>query len=252
MSTEITKKFIFEPTADGSPTVRIVASPAQGTLSEAMHSLKGAFSETAYIYGEAIETTFTRGFSPTVLSMGLGLGYIELLAAGLFLKNDALAGARGVSYEIIPELRDWFQDWLLEGEKSDIPNDFQKAYTEILRRVAMHVGRSASDVRQALKAMVRERRWLFAEALGVHTVFEQRFACVCFDAFSSKTNPDLWSEEFLRSFLENATEENCVLSTYACTGTLKRALRESGFDLDVRMGFANKRDSTFAVRTTRK
>jgi hypothetical protein len=249
MYSEVTKKFIFESTADGSPTVRIVVDSAQGALSEAMHSLKGAFSETVYIYGEAIETSLKREFSPAVLSMGLGLGYVELLAAALFLKSGVLASARGVSYEIVPELRAWFQAWLLGDDASGVPAEFQNAYSEILHRVSAHVGSNAGEVRDALKMLVGDRRWLIKDALGAETEFNQRFTCICFDAFSAKTSPVLWKEEFLKSFLKNAAEESCVLSTYACTGTLKRALRDSGFKLDIRTGFASKRDSTFAVRT---
>ncbi len=248
MSPEVNKKFIFEPTADGSPTVRIVTGSGEGALSEAMHSLKGAFSETVYIYGEAIETALTRGFSPTVLSMGLGLGYVELLAAALFLKNGVLSKARGISYEIVPELRAWFHAWLLAADDTSVPAEFSDAYFEILNRVSTHVGCVAEDAREALKTLIHEQRWLIKGALDADTVFDQRYACICFDAFSSKTSPDLWNEEFLNKFLQSAAEDNCVLSTYACTGTLKRALRDRGFSLDIRMGFASKRDSTFAVR----
>jgi tRNA U34 5-methylaminomethyl-2-thiouridine-forming methyltransferase MnmC len=39
-----------------------------------------------------------------------------------------------------------------------------------------------------------------------------------------------------------------VLSTYACTGHLKRALIAAGFKLEIREGYASKRDSTLAYR----
>lgn len=251
ISAEANKKFIFETTADESPTVRIVSEPvtssAEGDLSEAMHSLKGAFSETVYIYGTAIETALTKGFQPSVLSMGLGLGYVELLAAGLFLKNGVLPHAGGVSFEIIPELRAWFQSWLA-GDSAALPAEFHRTYDEIARRTAVHLAVDADEIRSALAGLVREKRWRIEEALTTRTVFQVRFGCICFDAFSSKTTPDLWTEEFLKNFLAAAADERCVLSTYACTGALKRALRDAGFSLDIRMGFASKRDSTFAVR----
>lgn len=243
-SRPLNERFRFETTEDGSPTVRI-ASPT-GDTSEAMHSLRGAFSETVYIYGSALETMLAKGFPPAVLSMGLGLGYVELLAAALFIKAGVLDSARGESFEIVPELRAWFRAWLTNEE--GVPAAFAATYQEILRRVAEHTGIADHEIHAGAARLIREGRWLLSEALTAQTVFSTRFGCICFDAFSSKTTPDVWGEEFLNRFLAQAAAPQCVLSTYACTGSLKRALKASGFVLDIRMGFSSKRDSTFAVR----
>lgn len=239
-------QFLFETTEDGSPTVRIAQASGTDATSEAMHSLRGAFSETVYIYGSALETALSRGFTPSVLSMGLGLGYVEILATGLFIKAGLADQARGESFEIVPELREWFRAWLLDDGRT--PEGFSNAYREILLRVAKHAGVADHEIRAELARMVSDGRWVLSEALTAESDFSGRFGCICFDAFSSKTTPELWTEEFLKHFLATAADERCVLSTYACTGALKRALRHSGFDLDIRMGFSSKRDSTFAVR----
>ena len=76
-------EYAFEATEDGSQTLRLGLGEG---ASEAMHSLRGAFSETDYIYGEALRAALTRGWPLNVLSMGLGLGYVELLSAALFAK----------------------------------------------------------------------------------------------------------------------------------------------------------------------
>jgi S-adenosyl-L-methionine-dependent methyltransferase len=237
-------QFTFENTEDGSPTVRI---HGENGLSEAMHSLKGAFSETVYIYGSAVDKAMDKGFTPRVLSMGLGLGYVELLTTGLMLKAKVAHLGGGESFEIIPELRNWFISWV-GGKRDQVPTDFAQAYDEILRRTAEYTGQEADVIRLAFGRMLTEGRWVISPALDASTQFSQPFGCICFDAFSSKTTPDLWTEEFLKNFLARAAANGCVLSTYACTGALKRALRDSGFQLDIRMGFSSKRDSTFAVR----
>jgi len=233
--------FHFITTEDGSSSLRLGTTETQ---SEAMHSLKGAFSETVYIYGTAIERGIKEGFQPRVLSMGLGLGYVELLAAALFT-HSGVADFGGESFEIIPSLRDWFTSWL---DDEDIPGDFQKAYDEIEARTCGHLGLKPGSAKSALSLAVREGRWHLKEALTPSTIFEGIFGVICFDAFSSKSTPDLWSEEFLTQFLAKAAAPGCVLSTYACTGALKRALRNSGFVVEIREGFSSKRDSTFAVR----
>lgn len=272
--------FSFQSTEDKSLTLRV--STDEG-LSEAMHSLKGAFSETAYIYGSAIEYDLSHGFRPRVLSLGLGLGYVELLAVGMALKYSAHLGpddletflrdAGGESFELLAPLRRWFAAWALKGSSGseaktaydsvagltpadsqalnasdDIPSDFSAAYDAILNRTAGHVGVAPDLIRRTLARMLIDGRWKLRPALDNQTKFSESFGCVCFDAFSSKTSPDLWTEEFLRDFFAKTCETKCVLSTYACTGALKRALRAAGFELTIREGFASKRDSTFAVR----
>lgn len=242
------KTFTFESTLDGSPTLRI-GSPGSEELSEAMHSLKGAFSETLYIYGSAIKTAFEKGFSPHILSMGLGLGYVEILAAGLALKfKDSVDNGelRIESFESLPELRDHLISWLLDEESC--PSDFAAAYNEILRRTCEETAASSDELKGFLKLLYTTERWKIRAALTHETEFNTRFGCICFDAFSSKSTPEVWGEAFLKGFLEKTADRTCVLSTYACTGNLKRALRDAGFAVEIRPGFSSKRDSTFAVR----
>lgn len=221
--------------------------------SEAMHSLRGAFSETVYIYGTALCEAARRGAPEPVLSMGLGLGYVELLASGVALATGR--ALQGESFEIVPELRDYFKAWLSGGE---CPQDFVNAYDSIAQRTAEEVskglpGLAATDVtptavKHHLATAVANGAWKLREALEPATSFSAPFGCICFDAFSSKTTPDLWSEDFLISFLKKAAAPQAVLSTYACTGALKRALRAEGFTITIREGFSSKRDSTFATR----
>jgi hypothetical protein len=273
-------QYSFVTTEDGSPTLRFGSGE---NLSEAMHSLKGAFSETAYIYGSAIDRMLEEGFQPRVLSLGLGLGYVELLAAGLALKKASLSNPEeaerirsrfgGESFEIVSELRDWFTLWLETNEPTTdeitadplethplethtldadkkilIPEEFKNAYSQILERTAVETSLPSREIKAWLAELVRTDRWRIRPALDHQTSFADSFGCICFDAFSSKTSPDLWTEDFLLAFFQKTAAQGAVLSTYACTGALKRSLRRAGFDLMIREGFSSKRDSTFAIR----
>jgi hypothetical protein len=261
----LSSTYTFLPTEDGSPSLRL--GPVD-VFSESMHSLKGAFSETVYIYGAAIHRCLAGlgprssvpgaqssvlgfgGGGPRFFSLGLGLGYVEILAAALILKAEPefpgvshIAG--GESFEIVPELREWFVAWV---SGALVRPDFQSAYDDILRRTAVQTELSEIKIRAQMHEMIQSGRWKIRPALDATTEFNERFHCICFDAFSSKTSPDLWSEEFLTAFFQKVAAESCVLATYACTGALKRTLRAAGFDLTIREGFSSKRDSTFAVR----
>lgn len=241
--------FNFVLTNDGSPTVRIGTD--ETNQSEAMHSLKGAFSETVYIYGDAVKYALEQRFQPfRVLSIGLGLGYVELLAVAIALSRGAIDSLSGESFEIVPELRTHFYNWVTS--ENPVPAEFTNAYNDILRRTAAETGAEAHLIRESLSQLLKTKRWLLRGALDIHTEFETgpegRFSCICFDAFSSKSTPDLWTEEFLDDLFSRVCGNGCVLSTYACTGKLKRTLRRAGFTLNIREGFSSKRDSTFAFR----
>ncbi len=215
-----------------------------------MHSLEGALSETRYIYGDALLKASEIEARPRVLSVGLGLGYVEILAAACFLKAGlSAAECGGVTYELIDALRDNFVNWLRDKPTQDAA--FKQAYDTILEGTAnvSVPGTSPPDeIKTFLRSMIEGGSWRLEGPLSVSTKIEEPFGCICFDAFSSKTSPDLWNEEFLKTFLTQASGERCVLSTYACTGTLKRALIHAEYALTIRAGFANKRDSTFAVK----
>jgi hypothetical protein len=247
-------KFQFVTTEDGSLSARIGAPGlAKEDCSEAMHSLRGAFSETVYVYGTAISTAAESHFSERVLSMGLGLGYVELLSAAIAIKNDRQI--RGESFEIVPELRSYFEAWLKSSDPSadvsnELPIEFKNAYDSICARTAETIQVEAKALHKAFAGAVAQNHWLIRAELNAETTFDEKFGCICFDAFSSKSTPDLWSEDFLCAFLQKTAAPQAVLSTYACTGALKRALKAENFEVQIREGFSSKRDSTFAVRST--
>jgi S-adenosyl-L-methionine-dependent methyltransferase len=236
--------FLFVVTQDGSPTLRLTSPEGE---SESMHSLRGAFSETVYIYGAAIERCLKERFEPRILSLGLGLGYVELLAVALQLRDAPTSEFGGESFELLPELREFFYSWTL-GELEKVPADFVRAYDEILDFTARATGIESSRIRSQLAELLKTGRWVLSGPLDAKTEVHGPFGCLCFDAFSSKTSPDLWTEEFLDQFFAKVAAPGCVLSTYACTGALKRTLKANRFDVTIRAGFGSKRDSTFAVR----
>ena len=230
--------FLFEATDDASFTMRFI-NPETGIASECMHSLRGAFSETNYIYGQAIRTTLELNFDPSFLSVGLGLGYCETLLSALMLQAKKKFYIE--SFEQDQRLREHFASWLSEAQ---ITPEFQKVYDQTLNSASELSGVSSALVKTNLKNSPLHFRGL----LTTDTEFEKQFSCVLFDAFSSKSTPDLWTQEFLESFFSKACANQCIFATYACTGVLKRALKNCGFELDIRPGFSSKRDSSFAIR----
>lgn len=228
-------------TEDGSPTAYFTGDSEE--RGETMHSLKGALSETLYIYGSPQELVRTQLTKPHLFSLGLGLGYFEIISSALSIKYSQ--PLLGVTYEISEDLRNGFFNWL---KSSSEPTELGPVYQTILALVSQKFNFSEEQIYLNLKNSIKEGDWQLYKELTASTPILQKSNIIAFDAFSSKSSPELWNREFLDYFLKNAAAEQCLFSTYACTGHLKRALKDAEFELHIREGFASKRDSTLALR----
>lgn len=230
--------FEIERTQDGSPTLRLLnGTPENG---ESMHHTGGAFTETLYIYGLALEKGFEKISIPSVLSVGLGLGYVETLAAAHALKKGCKNWELD-SYEIVPGLREAYKNFYQDQLSHPV-------YEEILQLTSQALNLKASDLKAEVARALQENRLRLHGNMLEEKMIPAKYHIICYDAFSSKTNPDLWSEDYLVELFKSAHKEFCVLSTYACMGNLKRALKRSGFQMEIRTGFQGKRNCTWAVR----
>jgi hypothetical protein len=225
-------------TADGSPSLSI--ADVAGYV-EKMHHSAGALSESIYIYHAALQEVTKREWPLRVLSLGLGLGYNELLTAAEALNANVRATI--YSFEIEPLLTHNFLEWIL-GRKSDFADLYQDIATGIQAKLQV----SEADLKNFLRTSFEDGTWIVKQKFPDEAQHVSKLSCVFYDAFSNRMSPELWSEELIRTIIQRMCAESCVFATYACTGTLKRALASEGFVKVERPGFAGKRESTFAIR----
>lgn len=234
--------FYLEITNDGSPTLRLSSG------SERMHHSAGAAAETKYIYGSNIEKgleLFLKGqladkdFNTAVV--GLGLGYIEMCWAMALLKNKVEVDLKinFESYENSEILKTGFLNWIEEDKSESL-------YDLILEKLDPQASRPA------IKKIIKDSLNLNSKICGDFFKYKEqsliKFHIICYDAFSQQTENRIWQENFLNEFLKEKAAVDCIVTTYACTGNLKRALAQNDFVLIKRPGFDGKRDSTLAVR----
>jgi tRNA U34 5-methylaminomethyl-2-thiouridine-forming methyltransferase MnmC len=228
-------------TADGSPSLRIADDTG---YVEKMHHSGGALSESLYIYGDALEEVLQRRWPLRVISVGLGLGYNEMIVAAKAIQNQIAADQAALfSFEIEPVLVTELAAWL-NGQSCE----FAPLYEKILKLLAEQTAIEPQAIFAWLKEAHLRETWQIRKSFPEDAQGVSRVSCIFYDAFSNKMSPELWHENILNNVIESMSAENCVLSTYACTGALKRALKHSGFARVDRPGFAGKRESTFAVR----
>jgi tRNA U34 5-methylaminomethyl-2-thiouridine-forming methyltransferase MnmC len=239
-------QFEWVETGDGSPSVRLWKEEQPP---ECMHHSGGALSESLYIYGEAFEKAMEfapKGSPIRVLSLGLGLGYNEMIATALAEKSERTSDLYIDSFESEDFLTQSLQGWLNEQVGNA---DWSNVYGKILDLLSKSIDLPATKLRSALADLKIDGRWNMNGSLTEETKIEKPYSCIFFDAFSSGATPELWGEEFITELLKRATNKSCVLSTYAATGNLKRALKANGFEVELRKGFQGKRHSIWATRS---
>jgi tRNA U34 5-methylaminomethyl-2-thiouridine-forming methyltransferase MnmC len=227
-------------TQDGSPTL-VFTRPGDEYV-EKMHHSGGAWTETAYIYLPALEVT--SNLSQRILSLGLGLGYNELMACAFELKNKPPHPSVIHSFEVLTELRENFRAFLISGKSSK----YDHAYEKIAQLIANHFELDPRALVEFSAQKLEKSELQLLSSFPESLPRGQSYNVLLYDAFSNKMSPELWTEEFLKSLFEKICEKDCVLSTYAATGALKRSLKSLYFRKVQRPGFAGKRDSSFYLR----
>ncbi len=257
-------------TGDGSPTLRL----KDNHRNEIMHHSQGAYTETLTIYGKALQeaTRLVSGLATTpspeaahsatpnsiklrVLSLGLGVGYNEMLVACMVgAKLDLLW-----TFESSTELVDHFVQWLQTSERGQAthsgPQDqWNQLYNEASEKFRCgFTGLQANTIPLQLANLLACGKWQIKGQLDGSSLSSSPpttdFHCLLYDAFSNRTSPELWTEDFLNLFIQKFAAKTCAFATYAATGALKRALKQNGFEVLKTPGFAGKRESTLAIRS---
>lgn len=237
--------FSAEVTGDGSPTLRLLprlAEPGKERC-ESMHHSGGAFSESLYIYGQIIDEAMKKlrdsADGPSVLSVGLGLGYNELLTAAYAIQQDRAEHFYLRSYEVVPGLVWAFLTYCREEKLAE---HIFFTYECILEFYEKHFQIDKAQLKKVLIKALEQERWQIRQDFFVDK--KEKHQVLLYDAFSGNTDAHLWTEDFLTKSLHQCSGEDALFATYACRSSLKKALKSVGYQVVVRDGFLGKRNST--------
>lgn len=228
-------------TSDGSPTLSW--QRADGYV-EKMHHSGGALEESIYIYHQALGLVLNEAPSARVLSIGLGLGYNELLCLSEFCKRG-ITNWRIWSFEAHPDLRHEFADWLTSGQAS---SELSLVHEKLLNLIAQRLEVPVEEIRSTARAALQDGRLQLRHSFPDDIAEIDHANLILYDAYSKKMDPHLWDERALIEKLGPLLDDRCFLATYAATGSLNRALKGLGFSLIPKPGFLGKRESTLARR----
>lgn len=226
----------FMLTEDGSPTAFF-----DNFAGEKMHHSGGAFGESVYIYGPAIQWGFSKLEVPHILSLGTGIAYNEILSAAFSIVFGA--PLKMASYEANKALNESLISWLKTELEKTVPF---KIYDLILEMTAKLFDIPSEEIKSKMLKSFESGDWKICEAWD--STDKTQYNVVIYDFFSSKAMEPFWTEEFLTDFLKVNAAKQCSFGTYACTGKLKRAFKANDFTYFERKGYLWKRSSTFACR----
>ncbi len=208
-------------TEDGSPTFYVP------DLGEHYHSVHGAVTESQHIFISVALKTCTRK-SIQVLELGFGTGLNALLTYRYAETNKLEIYYHTI--EKYPLTETEYRTFQLPDQLKDLQSVFQKIHECnwekcVSINAAFQVYKEKNDFR------------------NIHT--GRLFDVIYFDAFSPEVQPELWSVDVFKN-LYNQANKGAVLTTYSCKGSVKRNLREAGFQVEKLPGPPGKREITRA------
>jgi len=216
-------------TEDGSTTIHIPE------WNEQYHSTHGAIQEAQHVYIKNglhyyIDTNQAKPISILEIGFGTGLNaFMTLLEAERLQLNITYKGV-----EAFPVLATELKQL---NYVSQLHALHQEAAFNKLHAIPWEN-----------KAAITKYFDLIKEQKDFSEISEKNaFDIIYFDAFGAEVQPELWTEAIFKS-MYTALKENGVLVTYAAKGSVKRALRNVGFNLKRLQGPPGKRHMLRATK----
>ncbi|MBR9846163.1 MAG: tRNA (5-methylaminomethyl-2-thiouridine)(34)-methyltransferase MnmD [Algicola sp.] len=222
-------------TADGSKTIQIEG------WNEQYHSVHGAIQEANHVYIKQGLLFFnSECFSPSesdsesdtiaILEVGFGTGLNAVLT--LLNSEELKQHINYVGVEAYPvsskELNQLNYAEALQI-KEKLFEDLHQSEWEIPQDITQYF------------TLTKLKRY-FNDIDDIN-----RYNIIYFDAFGARVQPELWTEALFKKMYK-ALKHNGVLVTYACKGSVKRALKSVGFTIERLEGPPGKRHMLRAVK----
>lgn len=212
-------------TNDGSTTIHLP------DWDESYHSKHGAIQEAYHVFIKSGLSLFKEK-SISILEIGFGTGlntFITYLEAKKYNQTIDYVGV-----EAYPVLSD-------EALQMNYVSELNATEeTEVFAK--MH--QSSWEEKHSISSnfSLTKRKQFFQDISD-----ENAFDLIYFDAFGFRVQPELWSLEIFQK-MHKALKINGVLVTYACRGSIKRAMLECGFNVEKLPGAPGKREMLRAIK----
>ncbi|WP_320815565.1 tRNA (5-methylaminomethyl-2-thiouridine)(34)-methyltransferase MnmD [Flavobacterium sp.] len=212
-------------TSDGSSTIYIPE------WNESYHSKNGAIQEAYHVFINAGYSLVEKQ-SINILEIGFGTGLNAFITYLEAKKSNTQINYVGV--EAYP---------VSEDEVNSL-NYIEELNAKIEKDVfsLMHDSKWDEGIEISSQFKLTKRKQLFQEINDIDC-----FDLIYFDAFGFTLQPELWSEEIFQSMYDSLLK-NGILVTYACRGSIKRAMLKAGFKVEKLPGAPGKREMIRGIK----
>ena len=222
---DILKKEIVK-TRDGSNTIFVPE------FDETYHSTYGAIQESLHVFIRSGLKFKTEINDISVLEVGFGTGLNALLS--FVDSEDTNRNIKYTSLEAYP------LQWNLVSKLNYIDIIFNGKYSEIYKKIHTCDWESFHELSPYFTLKKQNVKLQ-------NILFDNEFDIIYFDAFAPRVQPELWTEQIFNSMYK-ALKPGGVLVTYCAKGSVKRALRYVGFELQSISGPPGKREMSRAIK----
>ena len=222
---DILKKEIVK-TRDGSNTIFVPE------FDETYHSTHGAIQESLHVFIRSGLKFKTELNDINVLEVGFGTGLNALLS---FINSEETN--KNIKYTTIEA---YPLKWYLLSKLNYIDLIFNGKYSATYKKI--HTCDWESFYILSSFFTLRKQNVKLQDVS-----FDNEFDVIYFDAFAPRVQPELWTEQIFTSMYK-ALKPGGVLVTYCAKGSVKRALRYVGFELQSIPGPPGKREMSRAVK----
>lgn len=212
-------------TNDGSTTIHLP------DWDESYHSKHGAIQEAYHVFIKNGLSLF-KGKSVSILEIGFGTGLNAFITYLEGKKANQPIDYVGVeAYPVLSDeaLQMNYVSELNAAEESEIFSKMHYVSWEERHSISTHFS-------------LTKRKQFFQDISD-----ENSFDLIYFDAFGFRVQAELWSLEIFQKMYK-ALKVNGVLVTYACRGSIKRAMLECGFKVEKMPGAPGKREMLRATK----
>jgi len=215
-------------TEDGSSSV------FDKEMKEHFHSVHGALQESGHIFIRAgLHATAATFNDLKILEVGFGTGLNALLTLA-----DPIITSHNVKYVAV-------EPFPLPEEIVDELNYTHNPDYAPYRELFLSMHNQPPGIPFALSPSFIFNR--LNMKLGKVMLSGSDFNLVYFDAFSPQVQPELWTPEIF-STISACMQTGGILVTYSSKGSVKRALKAAGFQVEQLPGPPGKREITRAVK----
>ena len=212
-------------TQDGSTTIHLP------DWDESYHSKHGAIQEAYHVFIKNGLSLF-EGKSVSILEIGFGTGlnaFITYLEAEKANQNIDYIGVEAYPVLLDEALQMNYVSELNASNKIAVFNE-------------MHQSVWNDKLTVSNNFTLTKRQQFFQDISDIN-----QFDLIYFDAFGFRVQPELWSVEIFKKMFASLKSDG-VLVTYACRGSIKRAMLECGFVVEKLPGAPGKREMLRGIK----